>query len=70
MLKPASRLRIIAAGPFHNLVFWLILIGGAWAGLGRVWWTIIGYEDIRQLGRIVVQVDKVSGRYNLRSGMG
>lgn len=60
-LKPIGRLRIVAAGPFHNLVFWILLVAGSWMGIGRVGWGLMGYEDVTGLGRVVVGLESVSG---------
>ena len=59
-LKPTRRLRIIAAGPFHNVMFWILLVAGSWIGSGRVDWSLLGYEDVMGLGRVVVGLDSVS----------
>lgn len=62
-LKPTVRLRIIAAGPFHNLMFWILLVAGSWIGAGRVSWNLFGYENVTGLGRVVVGLDSVSLLY-------
>jgi S2P endopeptidase len=51
-------MRIIAAGPFHNVVFWSLLIGAGWTGIGRIW-SVVGYRDISAFGRVVVGVAEV-----------
>ena len=58
-LTPRRRLRIIAAGPFHNILLWCILLTVKQMGLGSVIWTI-GYRNLGPIGRIVVRVDHVS----------
>jgi len=65
-LKPSGKARIIAAGPWHNLVFWLLLVLA-----GRVATTLEGtavssvvtnmvWKDVSELGRVVVDVDEVN----------
>ncbi|KAK7434046.1 hypothetical protein VKT23_020372 [Stygiomarasmius scandens] len=65
-LKPSGKARIIAAGPWHNLVFWLLLVLA-----GRVATTLEGtavssvvtnmvWKDVSELGRVVVDVDEDS----------
>lgn len=63
VLKPRAKIRVIAAGPFHNLIFWIILWGGAWVGLGGGLGYILGYEDVRGRGRVVMHVDQVRAEY-------
>ncbi|KAF5366299.1 hypothetical protein D9758_005736 [Tetrapyrgos nigripes] len=66
-LKPPDRARIIAAGPWHNLVFWVFLLGIArianvfngTTGLGSVVTGLL-WQDVRALGRVVVDVDEDS----------
>ncbi|KAJ7705293.1 hypothetical protein B0H17DRAFT_1037545 [Mycena rosella] len=55
-LKPFARSRIIAAGPFHNLVFWcfLLLVGRIGAG---DFLTHMLYRDVSNVGRVVVGID-------------
>ncbi|KAK0211143.1 hypothetical protein DFS33DRAFT_353756 [Desarmillaria ectypa] len=56
-LKPASRARIIAAGPWHNAVFWIILVFLGWLRLSYYALTLFAYEDISGLGRVVLDVE-------------
>ncbi|KAK0196677.1 hypothetical protein F5146DRAFT_918911 [Armillaria mellea] len=56
-LKPASRARIIAAGPWHNAVFWVILVFLGWSRLSYYGLTLFAYEDISGLGRVVLDVE-------------
>ncbi|KAK0482486.1 hypothetical protein IW261DRAFT_1396585 [Armillaria novae-zelandiae] len=56
-LKPASRARITAAGPWHNAVFWVVLIFLGWLRLSYYVLTLIAYEDISGLGRVVLDVE-------------
>jgi len=66
-LAPLERLRIIGAGCFHNLVFWAILMLAAWSGVGRVFWSTVGYKDISSIGRVVVSIDEDSPLYDYLS---
>ncbi|KAF7303743.1 Histone acetyltransferase [Mycena indigotica] len=54
-LQPYSRARIIAAGPFHNLVFWTVLLTVDWLGLANSF-----NRDVSDIGRVVVNIDKDS----------
>ncbi|THU98578.1 hypothetical protein K435DRAFT_856446 [Dendrothele bispora CBS 962.96] len=66
-LKSSGKARIIAAGPWHNFVFWLLLLSTARiikivdgaTGLGSVV-IATAWKDISGLGRIVVDVDEDS----------
>ncbi|KAJ6567754.1 hypothetical protein DFH09DRAFT_1034204 [Mycena vulgaris] len=58
-LKPFARSRIIAAGPFHNLVFWCLLFLVGRAGMGD-FLTRMVYRDVSDLGRVVVGIDEDS----------
>ncbi|KAJ7602419.1 hypothetical protein FB45DRAFT_966468 [Roridomyces roridus] len=55
-LKPLSRARIIAAGPFHNLVFWGILLLVDRLGIGTALTRLL-YQDVSHIGRVVVGID-------------
>ncbi|EPQ51547.1 hypothetical protein GLOTRDRAFT_140954 [Gloeophyllum trabeum ATCC 11539] len=46
LLSPRPRLRIIAAGAFHNLLTWFLLTMLVSSGLGRTLWTLVGYRDV------------------------
>jgi hypothetical protein len=50
-------MRIIAAGPYHNFVFWVSVFGLGWIGVGR-WLAMVGYMDVTVLGKGVVAFDK------------
>lgn len=58
-LKPFARSRIIAAGPFHNFVFWGLLLVSDRIGTGE-FLTRVVYRDVSHLGRVVVGIDGVS----------
>jgi S2P endopeptidase len=69
-LTPASRLRIVAAGPFHNLVFWCVLVSAAKLGIGWAFWSML-YRDISSLGIVVIALN-MGGFYfdqNIRQGL-
>lgn len=51
-------LRILAAGCFHNLVFWCLLYLVTWTKIGSIFSGLM-FEDISGLGRVVVEVDSV-----------
>jgi hypothetical protein len=67
-LKPPGKARIIAAGPWHNLVFWVTLLSAAkvanvvhnMTGLDSLFSGLI-WKDVRDWGRVVVDVDEVIG---------
>lgn len=52
-------LRILAAGCFHNLVFWCLLYLVTWSKIGTIFSGLM-FEDISGLGRVVVEVDSSS----------
>ncbi|KAK0496973.1 hypothetical protein EDD18DRAFT_1073531 [Armillaria luteobubalina] len=56
-LKPVSRARIIAAGPWHNAVFWVVLVFLGWLRLSYYGLTLFAYGDISGLGRVVLDVE-------------
>ncbi|KAI0635430.1 hypothetical protein C8Q77DRAFT_1108050 [Trametes polyzona] len=58
-----SRTRLISAGAFHNLMFWLVLSAAAWLGTSALVWPVLGYRDVGQYGRVVVGVDEMSPLY-------
>ena len=58
-VTPHSRSVIVSAGPFHNLVFWLVLTAIERANLSDIFWKI-AFQDISHTGRIVVNVAHVS----------
>ncbi|KAJ7103756.1 hypothetical protein C8R44DRAFT_640486 [Mycena epipterygia] len=55
-LRPFARSRIIAAGPFHNLAFWCLLVLVARVGLGD-FLTRTMYRDVSDVGRVVMGID-------------
>jgi S2P endopeptidase len=59
-LVPQARSRIIAAGPFHNLVLWVFLASVTRLGLFSLASLVSGYQHISDVGKIVVSVDVVS----------
>ncbi|GLB41095.1 putative peptidase family M50 [Lyophyllum shimeji] len=58
-LAPRARARIVAAGPFHNIILWCILLSIGYTGLGSVLWSL-GYQDVSALGRVVIEIDSQS----------
>jgi S2P endopeptidase len=58
-LLPAGRIRVIAAGSFHNLLLWSLLIVLCKSGIGTLLWSI-PYRNISSLGRVVTNVEPVS----------
>ncbi|KAF7368996.1 Histone acetyltransferase [Mycena venus] len=67
-LEPFARSRIIAAGPFHNLMFWFLLVLVDRAGTGGFLTHAI-YRDVSDVGRVVVGIDSDSDlRWHLPLG--
>ncbi|TBU34171.1 hypothetical protein BD311DRAFT_651235 [Dichomitus squalens] len=62
-LSPRSRLRLISAGAYHNLLFWLFLSGIAWTNVSHYVWTVLGYQDVSAYGQVVVHIDENSPLY-------
>ncbi|KAJ7572653.1 hypothetical protein C8J56DRAFT_584108 [Mycena floridula] len=58
-LAPTRRARIIAAGPWHNLVFWLLLLFAIQVHLDK-WLLTVGYTNVNDLGRSVLSVESNS----------
>jgi S2P endopeptidase len=53
-----ARMRLVAAGAWHNLVFWGLLLFFAWVCQGWIWgW---GFEDMSGEGKVVLGFDEVS----------
>jgi S2P endopeptidase len=59
-LVPQARSRIIAAGPFHNLVLWVFLALVTHLGLFSWAAFISGYRQISDVGQVIISVDVVS----------
>ena len=59
-LAPQARSRIIAAGPFHNLVLWGFLVLVTRLGIFSLASFVSGYQLISDVGQVVVSVDAVS----------
>ncbi|KAK7052386.1 histone acetyltransferase [Favolaschia claudopus] len=55
-LRPFARSRIIAAGPFHNLVFWGLLTLVEFSGTGEVLTRTL-YRDVSDIGRVIIGMD-------------
>ena len=56
--SPRTRSIIVSAGPFHNLVFWVLLLLLTKTNLDRFFWHF-AYQDVTHLGRVVIQVKQV-----------
>ncbi|KAG6864597.1 hypothetical protein C0991_008361 [Blastosporella zonata] len=61
-LTPRSRARVVAAGPFHNVLLWCMLVLVGHVGLGPMFWSL-GYREVSTRGRVVVNVDAQSPLY-------
>jgi S2P endopeptidase len=70
-LGSRRKARVVAAGPWHNLVGWCFWLCVGWVlgnwGVGGVMLRMVGYRDVSGVGRVVVGVDEVSFR-NVRLG--
>ncbi|KAJ6467002.1 hypothetical protein C8R45DRAFT_910136 [Mycena sanguinolenta] len=55
-LKPLARSRIIAAGPFHNLIFWSLLVLVDRTRTGN-FLSHTTYREVSDAGRVVVGID-------------
>ncbi|KAH7911755.1 hypothetical protein BJ138DRAFT_1084989 [Hygrophoropsis aurantiaca] len=69
-LSPLGRLQIVSAGCFHNLLLWSALVATARTGIGPHAWSLLGYIDISNKGRVVVSIDSDSplqGHFTLGS---
>ncbi|KAI0700664.1 hypothetical protein C8T65DRAFT_709626 [Cerioporus squamosus] len=62
-LPPRPRLRLISAGAFHNLLFWLALAAFSSARLSSILWPLLGYSDVSRYGRVVLGVEESSPLY-------
>jgi S2P endopeptidase len=62
--RNVERLRIVAAGAFHNIACYIILLGCVWLGLGSVALTFLGYNDTSQLGLAVLSVERVRKNFS------
>lgn len=58
LLSPPARLRITAAGAWHNLLFWTALYLAGSAGFGSLW-NVLGWRDVSREGLVVLQVEAV-----------
>ncbi|KAF9447627.1 hypothetical protein P691DRAFT_776009 [Macrolepiota fuliginosa MF-IS2] len=58
-LRPSAKSRVIAAGPFHNLLFWCFWALAGYLGSG-VFFALLGYKDVSSIGRVVLNVDEAS----------
>lgn len=60
-----TRLRVIAAGAFHNLLTFLVLVLCSRSAFGNNLLSILGYADISQIGVAVVSLEAASASHNL-----
>ncbi len=58
-LNRQARSRVIAAGAFHNLIFWCFLMLLVQLGFSNVIAFISGYENVSSIGKVVVDVSTV-----------
>ena len=59
-LPPRARSRVIAAGPFHNLVLWGALLLAVRVGLPYGVAAVTGYRSVADVGKVIVGVNSVS----------
>ena len=59
-LPPRARSRVIAAGPFHNLVLWGALLLAVRVGLPYGIAAVTGYRSVADVGKVIVGVNSVS----------
>ena len=57
-LPAMGRLRIASAGAYHNILIFVIVLLLERTGFGSTMLSI-GYEDISQLGKVVISIDSV-----------
>lgn len=55
---PLTQSIVVSAGPFHNLIFWVLLSLLTKTNLDRFFWQF-AYRDVAHLGRVVIHVDQV-----------
>lgn len=60
-LPAKARARVVAAGPYHNLVFWALLVLAARSGVAHLASFVSGYRDVSSIGKVVVHVNPVGG---------
>ncbi|KAF8958412.1 hypothetical protein BDZ97DRAFT_1668560 [Flammula alnicola] len=56
-LPSQARSRIIAAGPFHNIVFWCFLVFITRSGLINLASFVSGYQNVSNVGKVVIDVN-------------
>ncbi|KAI5117126.1 hypothetical protein M0805_007973 [Coniferiporia weirii] len=59
MLSASAKMRIVAAGAWHNLLLWGALYLATFAGAGRLW-RVVGWRDVREMGLVVLGVEEGS----------
>jgi S2P endopeptidase len=58
-LRPRQKIRIIAAGPYHNLVAWLVFYALSYLGLGTALLSL-SYRNVSAIGRVIISVESGS----------
>lgn len=58
----AARLRIIAAGAWHNLLLWGLIYLASISKMSHLW-SILGWKDVGNLGVVVLEVEEVCVYY-------
>ncbi|KAH8109491.1 hypothetical protein DFH11DRAFT_1627687 [Phellopilus nigrolimitatus] len=67
-LPAVSRLRIVAAGAWHNLLLWGLIYLASIAGAGSLW-SAIGWSDVQASGLVVLGIEEYSSlAYHLVPG--
>lgn len=56
---PRSRARVLAAGCFHNFILWTVFSLVSQIGVLATFGSLIGYKDISNVGKGVINVDPV-----------
>lgn len=57
---PRSRARVLAAGCFHNFILWTVFSLVSQIGMVATFGSLVGYEEISNIGKGVINVDPVS----------
>jgi hypothetical protein len=60
-----TKLRVIAAGAYHNLITFLVLVLCSRTVVGTSTLFLLGYVDVSPLGVAVVSLEAVSFQQNL-----
>jgi hypothetical protein len=57
--RTIERLRIIAAGAFHNIACYALLLSCTWLRLGSITLKALGYSNVSQSGLVVIGIELV-----------